>query len=120
MYRDAGVVRDREGLARAQKEIAEIRVAAENNLKIVPGKIFNFDQIHAFELWNMLDLCELVIRGASLREESRGAHYRRDFPDSRDREWLKNHVYRRRDGALQIGTVEVKTPYVQINENAHE
>lgn len=120
MYRDVGVVRDCDGLARARKEITELRAAAENDLKIVPGKIFNFDQIHAFELFHMLDLCELVIRGASLREESRGAHYRRDYPVSRDREWLKNHVYRRRNGVLQIETADVKTPYVQIDESAHE
>jgi len=121
MYRDVGVVRDRNGLTRAREEIAKLREAAENDLEVIPGKIFNYDQIHAFELFNMLDLCQLVIQGASRREESRGAHYRRDYPATQDPKWLKNNVYRRREGALQIETVDVKTPYVQIPESSgHE
>ena len=121
MYRDVGVVRDRNGLTRAQKEIAKLREAAENDLEVIPGKIFNYDQIQAFELFNMLDLCQLVIQGASRREESRGAHYRRDYPATQDPKWLKNNVYRRREDALQIETVDVETPYVQIPESSgHE
>lgn len=114
MYRDAGVVRDRDGLARAQKEIEKIREAAENDLRITPGKIFNYDQIHAFELFNMLDLCQLVIQAAFLREESRGAHYRRDFPATENQQWMKNIIFRRRDGDLQMRTADVKTPYVHV------
>ncbi len=114
MYRDAGVVRDGAGLIRARKEIAGLREAAESDLGMSPGNIFNYDQIHAFELFNMLDLCQLVIQGASLREESRGAHYRRDFPATQDLKWMKNVVYQRREGALRIETVDVKTPYVQV------
>jgi succinate dehydrogenase/fumarate reductase flavoprotein subunit len=121
MYRDVGVVRDRNGLTRAKKEIAELREAAENELAIIPGRIFNYDQVHAFELFNMLDLCQLVIQGAARREESRGAHYRRDYPATQDSKWLKNIVYRRREEALQIETVDVKTPYVQVpGSGGHE
>ena len=114
MYRDVGVVRDGAGLARARKEIDELREAAESDLGMSPGNIFNYDQIHAFELFNMLDLCQLVIQGASLREESRGAHYRRDFPATQDPKWMKSIVYQRREGALRIETADVKTPYVRV------
>ena len=114
MYRDVGVVRDGAGLARARKEIDELREAAESDLGMSPGNIFNYDQIHAFELFNMLDLCQLVIQGASLREESRGAHYRRDFPATQDPKWMKSIVYQRQEGALRIETADVKTPYVRV------
>lgn len=41
------------------------------------------------QLWNMLELAEAMTLGALLRNESRGAHYKPDFPDRNDEEFLK-------------------------------
>jgi succinate dehydrogenase / fumarate reductase flavoprotein subunit len=41
------------------------------------------------QLWNMLELARVVTLGALRRDESRGAHYKPDFPDRNDGEWLK-------------------------------
>jgi succinate dehydrogenase / fumarate reductase flavoprotein subunit len=41
------------------------------------------------QLWNMLELARVITLGALRRDESRGAHYKPDFPDRNDREWLK-------------------------------
>ncbi|MGG3508211.1 succinate dehydrogenase flavoprotein subunit [Paenibacillus lautus] len=41
------------------------------------------------QLWNMLELSEAMTLGALLRNESRGAHYKPDFPDRNDEEFLK-------------------------------
>lgn len=41
----------------------------------------NFDVMKAFELRNMFELAEAVVLSALTREESRGAHYRLDFPE---------------------------------------
>jgi fumarate reductase (CoM/CoB) subunit A len=112
MYRCAGVVRERDALETAQKEISDLKDQAAHELKITPGKIFNYDQIHAFELFNMIDLCQMTVKAALTRQESRGAHYRRDFPDSDNKDWLKNIIFQRRNGALQIRTEDVKTTYV--------
>ena len=69
MYEYVGVVRSGEGLEKAQKEIRHIRQQAEIDLKIVPGKVFNYDQIHAFELFNMLELGDAMVNSALIREE---------------------------------------------------
>ena len=121
MYQYVGVVRNRDGLETAQNEIRDIRKQAETDLKIVPGRIFNYDQIHAFELFNMLELGEAVIKSALLREESRGAHYRTDYPETNHKQWLKNIITRRVAGELQMRTEEVKTPYIDApDEASHE
>ena len=44
-----------------------------------------------FELLNMLDVAETIISSSIIREESRGSHFRLDFPSRNDKDWL-NHV----------------------------
>ncbi len=70
MWRDAGLLRDREGLQRAAALIADL----QQQRPAVP------DTREVVELRNLLDVAGLIVRFALLREESRGAHYRRDFP----------------------------------------
>jgi succinate dehydrogenase / fumarate reductase flavoprotein subunit len=41
------------------------------------------------QLWNMLELARVITLGALRRDESRGAHYKPDFPERNDAEWLK-------------------------------
>ena len=41
------------------------------------------------QLWNMLQLARVITIGAYNRNESRGAHYKPEFPDRNDEEWLK-------------------------------
>ena len=47
---------------------------------------------HARQLWNMLQLARVITLGALNRNESRGAHYKPDFPDRNDEEWLKTTI----------------------------
>jgi succinate dehydrogenase / fumarate reductase flavoprotein subunit len=54
------------------------------------GHTFNTDLMEALELGFMLDCAELVTAGALAREESRGGHYRDDFPERDDVNWLKH------------------------------
>ncbi|MBF0296828.1 MAG: FAD-binding protein [Magnetococcales bacterium] len=51
---------------------------------------FNIDLLRAFELGNLIDLSECIMRGAVARQESRGAHARTDFPDRDDENWRKH------------------------------
>jgi succinate dehydrogenase / fumarate reductase flavoprotein subunit len=47
---------------------------------------------HARQLWNMLQLARVITLGALNRNESRGAHYKPDFPDRNDDEFLKTTI----------------------------
>jgi succinate dehydrogenase / fumarate reductase flavoprotein subunit len=63
--------------------------------------------IRALELKNMLFSGEMVCRAALLRCESRGAHYRSDYPSENDQDWLKNIVIRRQASAITLQPVPV-------------
>ncbi len=60
-----------------------------------------FDRVEEFELQNMLIVARLVTQSALMREESRGAHFRSDFPKTDDLKW-KKHIILKRDLELPI------------------
>jgi len=49
----------------------------------------NTSVVFARQLYNMLQLARVVAQGATMRDESRGAHYKPDFPERDDKNWLK-------------------------------
>jgi succinate dehydrogenase / fumarate reductase flavoprotein subunit len=44
------------------------------------------------QLWNMLELAKIITLGALNRDESRGAHYKPEFPDRDDSKWMKSTI----------------------------
>jgi L-aspartate oxidase len=85
MDAEAGVVRDGEGLARA---ITDMRGHGGVSLSCR-------GPVSAMEGYNLLTLAELLACSALTREESRGAHYRSDFPDRDDPNWTRRIVHQR-------------------------
>jgi succinate dehydrogenase / fumarate reductase flavoprotein subunit len=84
------VFRNEEGL---QKGIKEIRILKERykDIEIVDkGKHFNFELMEAIELGHQLEISEVILLSALHRRESRGAHFREDFPVRADRYYLKH------------------------------
>jgi succinate dehydrogenase/fumarate reductase flavoprotein subunit len=91
------VIRDRNGLEIA---INEIRAIKEKALRVsVPGfKRFNLDWVRAIEFSSMLQCAEIIAESALFRKESRGFHYRRDFPQ-KDKEQKPEHTVARFEGS---------------------
>src|SRR5207237_9729239 len=58
------------------------------------GSSFNSDLVEALEIGYLLDCAEATVAGALARQESRGAHFREDFPDRDDANWLKHTLAR--------------------------
>jgi L-aspartate oxidase len=94
MWRNVGIERTGERLAETREIIAFWS-------RYVMDKVFDPAQIGAvaavagWELQNMLTVCHLITSAAYTRSESRGAHYRLDFPDRDDSQWRVHLVWRR-------------------------
>ena len=107
-----GVFRYREKLEEAGEAIRRLKVRYQNIVIQDKGKVFNTELIAALELGSILDLAEVIVQGALGREESRGAHFRRDFPKRNDQEWLKHTLaYYRDEGPRMEYAPVVLTKY---------
>jgi succinate dehydrogenase / fumarate reductase flavoprotein subunit len=68
---------------------------------------------HARQLWNMLQVARVITLGALNRNESRGAHYKPDFPERNDEEWLKTTVAEYADEAPVLSYEAVDVSLVE-------
>jgi L-aspartate oxidase len=84
MWQSVGIVRDGAGLADAARRLSAWRAALPTP-----------HDRPSHELANLLLAGRLMAEAALLREESRGAHFRSDFPQPRE-EWRRHLTFRRR------------------------
>jgi len=96
------VFRDRKGLEQALERIREFQGRMANLELMYKGKHFNYELEEALELEVMLKLAEAIVYSALQREESRGAHYRNDFPERNDEAWLKHTLIFRRPSGFEV------------------
>lgn len=95
MTSHVGVYRTGSELERATAAIAHLK---ERYLRLcLTGgtQSFNYALMDHLELGYLLDLCEIIARGALARTESRGAHFRMDYPERDDPNWL-HHTFARK------------------------
>ncbi len=60
----------------------------------------------------MLELARVIVQGARNRDESRGAHYKPDFPNRNDEQFLKSTIASYVDGAPKITYQDVDTSHI--------
>jgi fumarate reductase (CoM/CoB) subunit A len=103
MWERLGPVRD--GLGIETAITAFERIEREQMTGMVIGckdRVYNRDRMEAIEVPLMVKTAHLVARAASERKESRGSHYRTDFPERNDEDWLRNIVIKK-DGGGRLG-----------------
>ena len=104
MWDKVGVIRDRQNLEDAQKEILALRE------QLAAVSLTSHRQLpQAVKLANMLTVSEMVCRAALMRTESRGAHYRTDYPEEDDEQWLKTIEISCRSGKMVLMAITVPT-----------
>jgi succinate dehydrogenase / fumarate reductase flavoprotein subunit len=92
MTANAGVFRTKESLEKQLKLIDELLKRYKNIRIDDKSNRYNTDLQEALELGHMLEFSKFIVYGALIREESRGGHYREDFPIRDDERFLK-HTY---------------------------
>ena len=103
MMDKASVFRTEETLAAVAATLENLRGRFAGVAIDDKGSRFNYDVLEALELGFLLDLAETVVAGARARTESRGAHFRDDFPKRNDAEWMRHTLVRREaDGKLSL------------------
>lgn len=84
------VFRNEKGLKEGVEKIQILKERYKDIGIVNKGKAFNFELMEAIELGHQLDLSEVILFSALHRRESRGAHFREDFPTRADRYYLKH------------------------------
>lgn len=99
------VFRTEQTIKTAVEKIAELRERYKNVAIQDKGRRFNTDLLEAIELGNLLDLAEVMAVSALARKESRGGHYREDYPNRDDVNFMRHTMAYREvgdDGAESI------------------
>lgn len=90
MWADVAIIRNEEGLKSALNKIGELKIKSLD-MKVPEGSGYNKNLLDALETENMLTVASLVIQSALVRRESRGSHYREDYPQ-KDKAWDRSIV----------------------------
>ena len=118
MKQNAGIIREQTKLQNGLKRILELKKEFYSKDNIL--KEFKIDEENVVLTWEVkssLLVCEAIIRSALMRQESRGAHYRSDFPNLDDEKWKVN-IYCRKEGKEMVlfkdSVKEIKGPLVDL------
>jgi len=119
MSDNAGIFRTAKPLAAALEEIRELRSAYPK--AFIFGSIGKYCQelLVLVEFGYMLDVAEVIVQGALLREETRGSHYRRDFPIRLDAQWLKHTIVAWTEKGPEMSYRPVKTDKYKPQERKY-
>ena len=102
MMDNVSVFRHEKGLKKALETVRELKERYLQVAVVDKGNCFNRDLLDVIELGCMLDLAEVITLGALNREESRGAHFREDFPERHDDKFLIHSMIRYSDKEPQV------------------
>ncbi|TFG96807.1 FAD-binding protein, partial [Candidatus Thorarchaeota archaeon] len=114
-----GVYRREEDLKAALSMIRELKERFRNVYVGHSDERFNFSLIRILELENMLDLAEVITMGAIMRRESRGAHWRLDYPTRDDENFLKHSLFTKIDDYVKTEFIDVNLGKFEVKERTY-
>lgn len=102
MWNDVGILRTAEGLQRGQTKLAELDAALSRTGVAEHDRAFNLAWHDWLNLKSLISVGRVIISAALAREDSRGAHYREDFPNAGDLQNSTYTVVRERGDSLEL------------------
>ncbi len=116
MWEDAGIIRDAESLARSMVKLDELDAQLDTVGIAETNLAYNLTWHDWLNLKNLILTSKSVVAAATAREDSRGAHFRADFPEVRDLENSTYTVVSLKNGEIQLGTKPVDFSIVKPGE----
>lgn len=108
MMEHCSVFRHERGLLRATEILRDLRERSRHVGLRAGSRGFDLELVEALELGNMLLVAEAILEAALAREESRGAHYREDFPERDDAKFLAHSLVTLEGESFKLGWKPVK------------
>ncbi len=98
----ASVLRTGAGLTECRSRLRDLQERFRRTRPEDRSETFNTDLLETLEIGYLLDVSEALVASALARTESRGAHFREDFPRRDDAHWLRHSLIFRRNGATEL------------------
>lgn len=102
MTQKCGIFRDETKLKECLSKVRELQDRFDRIGIGDRSLAFNTEVIEALETQNLIEFSEIIIYGAIARKESRGAHWRVDYPRRDDQNWLKHTMAFKKDGKIEL------------------
>jgi succinate dehydrogenase / fumarate reductase flavoprotein subunit len=119
MFNHFGIFREEEKMKEGLKKLKSLQNRFSKVSINSKESQFNISLIHALELEGMLQISEAVCLGAIARPESRGAHFRNDYPNRNDPNFLKHTLVRLIDGKMRLDYSDVKLGMFEVKERVY-
>jgi succinate dehydrogenase / fumarate reductase flavoprotein subunit len=119
MDSNVGVYRNEQNLKEALNILQKIQEDFKSMHIETNDRRFNFGLVRALELRNMIDIAEVTAFAALWRKESRGAHYRLDYPKRNDDQYLVHSLVKRTKDVLVMETKPVTLGLFEVKERAY-
>jgi succinate dehydrogenase / fumarate reductase flavoprotein subunit len=114
-----GVFRKESDLKAALTMIRELKNRFNNVYVGHSDKRFNYSLLRILELENMLELAEVITMGALMRRESRGAHWRLDYPKRDDENFLKHSLFTKMEDYVKTEFIPVNLGMFEVKERTY-
>ena len=108
MMEFGSVFREEKGLQKGIERIRELKGRYRDTGVVNKGKVFNYELVEAVELGHQIDLAEVILFSALHRKESRGGHFREDYPQRDDQNYLKHTLVFKTAEGLEVRYKPVK------------
>ena len=102
------IIRAKKGLEEAQEKVQQLKEEFNNVALTDKSIIYNTELMQVYETTGMLDIAQAMIIAALAREESRGTHYRHDFKEQDNKNWLKHSIIKYHQDGPELLSENVK------------